>query len=158
MCVQKAIALAFCLFSMPLAIQALAQSKLPVPDELTGHWKGEGRIIVTWSQQRQMPFDLIIDSQGNVSGKIGDARLINGRLTRRSRLMTRLGNHSYLIRGRLDGPLIAAEKISRDSFWLMLDPQDPRLTGGMNTTGWKTGGKEKMILSVTGIVLNRVTG
>lgn len=122
---------------------------------LTGEWQGEGRIIVTWSQQKTLSFDLSIDEKGSVTGQIGDAVVRDARLTRRSWLMRKLGNGEYLIRGRLDGELIAAEKIRRDSFWLMLSQSDNRLTGGLNSSGWKWGGREKMILTVTEIILHR---
>ncbi|MFN7945768.1 MAG: hypothetical protein U0Z53_10465 [Blastocatellia bacterium] len=126
-----------------------------IPPELTGRWTGDGEIIVTWCQQRRMPFDLTIDAAGNVSGTVGDAVLKNASLNRRTRLMTRLGNGDWIIQATLDGSLVAAEGIRREKIWLMLTLKEQQLEGGLNTSGWHIGGKKTMFLSVRRIVLKR---
>ena len=73
----------------------------------------------------------------------------------RTRLMRWLGNGDYLISGSLQGPIIASEGVTRDGVTLMLSGRNSQLTGGMHTTGSKSGGKQRMVLSVVEITLNR---
>ena len=49
-------------------------------ENFTGTWKGEGKIIVTWCEQKQLPFELQIDMDGNVSGKIGNSHIRHGKI------------------------------------------------------------------------------
>ena len=49
-------------------------------EDFIGAWKGEGKIIVAWCEQRQLAFEFQIDSDGNVSGKIGDAHIRHGKI------------------------------------------------------------------------------
>lgn len=147
------IPLCLLLFTLP----AFAQNQPAPLTALTGHWRGEGDIIVTWSQQKQLPIDLVIDAQSNVTGTIGDAQLRGGRLTIRTRLMRKLGNKDYLIQAKLDGPLIAAEDIRRQKIWLMVDLKEQRLEGSLNTSGSHFGGKKRMYLSVRRITLQRAS-
>lgn len=137
-----------------LAVPICAQKQAEIPAALVGHWRGEG--VVTWSKQRRMLYDLMIDAQGNVTGTIGDAQVQNGRLTRRTQLMRKLGNKDYLMEAKLEGPLIAAESIQRKKIWLMVDLKNQQLEGGMNTSGWHLGSKKRMFLTINKVVLTRV--
>ena len=127
----KRILIAICLL-LPLSISAQEGTQQTIPTEMTGHWAGEGRVIVTWCQQKKPPYDLTIDAEGNVTGRVGDATLRNARLSRRSELMKELGNRTWLICGRLDGAIVAAESISREKIWLMSDPKGGHLEGSMS--------------------------
>ncbi len=152
----KGILIAICLL-LPLPVPAQEGTQQAVGAELTGHWVGEGRIIVTWCEQKRLPYDLTIDAAGNVTGRIGDATLKNARLSRRTALMKELGNRTWLICGKLDGAIVASEEISREKLWLMFDPKGGHLEGSMNTSGPHIGGKGTMYMTVTGIVLNRMS-
>lgn len=140
-----------------LAIPVSAQKQAGLPPELAGHWRGEGSIMAAWCQQKRIPFDITIDTQGNVTGMIGDAKLQDGRLTYRTRLMRKLGNRDYLIQAKLNGPIVAAEGIQRKKIWLMVDLKNQQLEGGMNTSGWHLGTKNRMFITVAQVVLTRMT-
>src|ERR1051326_4891892 len=60
-------------------------SELPATDEAfapdtVGQWKGHARIIVVGAKQTNLAVALEIRDNGTVTGRIGDALLINGRL------------------------------------------------------------------------------
>jgi hypothetical protein len=54
-------------------------------DAVAGRWTGNANIIVTWVQQKQVTVTLMIDGEGNVSGRVGDATLVGARLNTRTR-------------------------------------------------------------------------
>jgi hypothetical protein len=124
-----------------------------IKEEFIGNWKGEGRVIVAWCEQKHLPFELQIGTNGIVSGKIGDALIRNGKLRRNNFLLRWLGNTEFIIDAQLTNYIIEIEKIQRDSIRVFLDYDKPVFTGGFHTSGSKFGGKEKMILSGTGVKL-----
>lgn len=121
-----------------------------------GAWKGEGKIIVTWCEQKQLAFEFQIDSDGNVSGKIGDAHIRHGKIRLNNIIYRWLGNKKYIIDTKLSNYLIKKEKIKRDSIRIFLDFKKPFLTGGFHTSGSKFGGKEKMIFSGNSVKLVKI--
>jgi len=95
----------------------MAPRHVAVPAGLVGVWQGEARVANRWVQHRRLPVKLAVDASGMAEGTIGDARFLGGELLpnrswfgRALRLQT-----EYMFRGRLEGPLIAAEAISCDS-------------------------------------------
>ena len=125
-------------------------------EDFIGTWKGEGKIIVTWCEQKQLAFELQIDSDGNVSGKIGDAHIRHGKIRLNNIIYRWLGNREYIIDAELSNYLIEKEKIKRESIRIFLDFQKPFLTGGFHTSGSKFGGKEKMIFSGNSVKLVKI--
>src|SRR5688572_13071776 len=68
----------FLLTATPLhASQPLVEE--PFAPETIGHWTGSARIIVSWSKQTNLGVTLNIRDDATVTGKVGDALLINGR-------------------------------------------------------------------------------
>ena len=102
-----------------------------------------------------MSFDLTIEPDGKVYGKIGDSTLKDVWLYEQNPIIVWLGNGMYLIRGCLEGDIVKAEGIGRPHFWLMIDLKGSLLEGTMNTSGSKIGGKDSMFMTVTNIVLER---
>ena len=80
--VQKLqITLYIVLFALHPLDKVPAFNKLAISNEdFIGTWKGEGRIIVAWCEQKQLSFECQIDMNGNVLGKIGDAQILNGKI------------------------------------------------------------------------------
>ena len=141
------------LASLPLC-EVLAFNELATPnEEFAGTWKGEGRVIVAWCEQKQLSFELQIDMGGNVSGKIGDAQIRHGKIRLNNIVYRWLGNRKYIIDAKLLNYLIEKEKIKRESIRIFLDFEKPFFVGGFHTSGSKFGGKGKMILSGTGVKL-----
>jgi hypothetical protein len=140
-------------------------SELPAADEAfapgtVGQWQGQARIIVAWAKQTNLWVALEIRDNGAVTGRIGDALLLNGRLKknrgepgRKLKLKT-----DYIVVGDLKGAIISAEGITRAHVKLPLNLSDGILRGGLHTCGSKFGGKDQMILTAAGLMLTRVAG
>lgn len=135
------------------AFNELATSK----DDFVGTWKGDGRVIVAWCEQKHLSFELQIDMAGNVSGKIGDAQIQHGKIKLNNIVYRWLGNRKYIIDAKLTNYLIKKEKIRRESIRVFLDFENPFFVGGFHTSGSKFGGKEKMILSGTNVKLVKIS-
>jgi hypothetical protein len=134
------------------AQNSLATSK----EDFIGTWKGEGKVIVAWCEQKHLSFELQIDMAGNVSGKIGDAQIQHGKIKLNNIVYRWLGNRKYIIDAKLTNYLIEKEKIRRESIRVFLDFEGPFLVGGFHTSGSKFGGKEKMILSGSSLKLVKI--
>ena len=132
-------------------------NKETVSEAMVGHWKGQARIIVAWCQQTNLPMELQIASNGQVTGTIGDATLKDGRLKRNRGSLGRKLNlkTDYIITGKLDGPIVAAENITRRSVNIPLNFSKGAYTGGVHTSGTHFGGKKSMIFSGAGLTLRR---
>ena len=128
------------------------------PAEYIGHWKGQAKIIVSWTKQKDLPIDIQIHPDGTVEGKVGDAALVNGKLEKKSWVYTKIFQHEnpYRITGDLQGDIIADEGIRRDSVFISLRVEDGKIDGGLGTSGTKIGGKETMILSAMDVSLTKI--
>ena len=126
------------------------------PPEMIGEWQGDGKVIVTWCKQGRLAIHLYIRADGKVSGMVGDALITDGFVRKNNWFLDWMGNPEYVIEARLDGPIVEAENIRRESIELLLDIDGHELQGGFHTSGSKTGGKESMIMTVTSIRLSRV--
>lgn len=129
-----------------------------VTAEMAGRFEGKAKIVVDWTQQKELPVVLKIGGAGSVSGKVGDATLKNGRLARNRGAIGRKLNikTDYIVTGELSGPVISSEKVSRESVSIPLNFQNGAYVGGLHTSGGKIGGKEKRMLSAAGLKLSRV--
>jgi hypothetical protein len=134
-----------------------ASSSENLPAAMTGDWNGTARIIVVWCQQTNLPVSLAIKGSGVVGGTVGDATLKDARLKKNRGWLGRKLNlkTDYVIVGRLAGPIIAREDISRSRVSMPLNFAGGRFVGGVHTSGTKWGGKERMILSASHLILVR---
>jgi hypothetical protein len=82
---------------------------------MTGVWCGSARIVVDWAVEKKLGVRLEIPPSGVVRGEVGDARLVDGRLETNRGPVGRMLNiqTDYIIVGKLEGPMIAAERITR---------------------------------------------
>jgi hypothetical protein len=130
--VKRLVVLAACLMAWDFGFAASV-----VTPEMAGHWEGTARIIVSWCQQKDVVVSVDIHSDGSVSGKIGDATLINGRFERNRGWLGRKLNLAtdYIINGKLDGAIVAAEGIARNEVFIPLDLKANAFVGGINTSG-----------------------
>lgn len=96
-----------------------------------------------------------IRADGSVTGKVGDATLIKGHFERNRGWLGRKLNLAtdHIVRGDLNGPVVAAEGITRESVSIPLNFIGGAFVGGVHTSGSKFGGKEKMILSASSLTL-----
>ena len=137
------------LLSSLLLIGCAGKSAPPV--DLIGTWEGQARVIVDYCNKDHLPIQLTILRDGSVSGKIGDSTLVEGRFDRNRGTAGRLFKikTDYIIAGRLDGPLVAEEQITRESVQLPFNLKYGQLDGGLHTSGSKLGSGDQRILSAT---------
>ena len=130
-----------------------AQAVLP---EMCGRWKGTADIVVNWTKARTLPVEIAIAADDRVTGKIGDATILNGRF-RANRGWLGRALHiktDWIIDGRLEGPVIAAESIVRDEVMMPLDWKGSSFEGGIATSGSKIGDRDTMVLTAH-VILRR---
>ena len=137
---------------LAVTVCAQAEGNLVTP-EMRGTWCGEGRIVVNWTHQTNLTVILTISSNATVTGKVGDAALVNGRFKRNRTAIGRKLNLAtdYIVTGDLSGPVIAGEGVNRSSVNIPLNFQTNNcFTGGLHTSGTKFGGAKGMALSASG--------
>ena len=149
----KGLCAAFVLATVPV----LGAAAAPVDEAMTGHWEGRARIVVAWCRQPTLPVAIDIHPDGRVTGRVGDAELVQGRLVRnRGWLGRQLGwATDYRITAELRGPLVAAEGISRAAVSLPLNFAEGGFTGGVHSSGSKFAGQAGGILSAGSLQLTR---
>jgi hypothetical protein len=131
-------------------------SAAPKTADVVGKWTGTATIAVNWTKQRQLPVTLDIAADGSATGTVGDAKLVDAKLKPdRGELFRKLGwARDWMIEGKLEGDVIAAEQIHRDGATIVFDKKaDGTLFGGVATTGNEVGGKESMKLTAGGMTL-----
>jgi hypothetical protein len=122
--------------SLTLAIAGSREGESIVTPAMTGHWEGTAYIVAVWVHHTNLLVKLDIHADGSVTGTVGDAKLMDG-LFQRNRGW--LGRHlnlatDYVIRGGLDGPIVAAEGITRSGVAIPLNFTDGIFAGGVNTS------------------------
>lgn len=124
----------------------------PPPDRaaLAGTWEGAATTMVNWCRTRTFTLRLEVDAAGHVSGRIGDALLDGGTLSRnRPWFLGALPLFSaFVVRGELRGALLAGEALRRRKVSLPLDLAGGMLVGALHTDGvdlpgaWPAGAKK----------------
>ena len=143
--------------ALALAVFAAAAAGAQVATPpMVGKWAGKAEILVNWTKQRTLPVSIAIGADDKVSGTIGDAELVNGRLQKNRGWVARAlqVKTEYVIEADLSGPIIRDEHIRRASVHLPLDWRDGRFEGSVNTSGSKVGGPDRMALTAK-LVLHR---
>ena len=125
-----------------------------------GQWKGDARIAMAGTKETNLCVTLDIRDGGAVTGKIGEARLIHGRLKKSRGWLDRKlkAKTDYLIVGDLDGAIIAAEGITQPHVKIPFNLSGATLTGGIHACGSRFGGKDHMNFSAAGLTLHRAGG
>ena len=139
-----------------LAAEASSQTKA-TRDSMTGVWCGSAQIVVSWTGRRNFGVRLVIPPSGEITGQVGDARLVAGRLDLNRGVVGRMLDMKtdYILVGKLEGPIITSEKITRSEVKMPLNWTGSEFRGGVNTDGWKFGGKDHMVLAASRLVLRR---
>lgn len=116
-----------------------------IPEQFVGHWKGQAKIVVNWTKQRQLGIDITINPDGSVIGRIGDSEIKDARFSLKSDFYLKWLKHTqrYIITGQLSGPIIKSEDISRKKLTIGLDITDANtLKGQVGTSGFLFGAKK----------------
>lgn len=126
--------------SLVMALPMGVRAQVATPS-LIGRWGGVADIVVDWTKQRTLPVNVVISANDQVTGTIGDATLLRGRLLRNRGWLARTlqMKTDYIIEGDLDGPIIGAENVQRDAVQIPFNWRDGRLVGSVNSTGNKIG-------------------
>lgn len=156
MWIRKTLLAGMVFLSLLIPEASRSQSKA-TRDSMTGVWCGSARIVVNWTVQKALGVRLNISPSGAVTGQVGDARLVAGRLTTNRGPVGRLLNikTDYIIASKLEGPIIITEGITRPGVKIPLNWTGSEFRGSVHTEGWEFGGKEHMILTAAGLVLRR---
>jgi hypothetical protein len=122
---------ALAMFVLLCANEMFAQPPLMTPafrpsPELVGSWQGDLKL------PQEVAVDLRVDVDGSVHGAIGNAAVIEGRITFNRSWFGRLMNWrtDYLIRGRLSGALESGGAAGH-RFAAPLNLRTSKLTGSM---------------------------
>src|SRR5437867_504970 len=126
-----------------------AEHVATIPVVMAGTRTGEAQIFVNWTVQRTLFVLITIAPDGRVSGTVGDAALRNARVERNRTALGRALHvkTDWIVRGGLDGDVIKAEGIRRESVSVPLDWIEDHFEGGVNTSGSHVGGKDSMWLA-----------
>ena len=123
---------------------------------LVGTWSGQASITVPWTIQRSLAVRLDIKEDKSVTGTIGDAQLLEGRIYAESRLVRTLRlARQYAIEGILNGCVIRSEGVFRDRVRISLDWSGRTLTGDLQTSGSYEGRPSDLVLTAKELVLER---
>ena len=140
--------LASSLFALALIVVARGPLQAQRPDSgMVGRWFGRAELTAPWAH-RALNVRLDIQPDGSVSGMIGDAGLVDGRLFPDSRVARALGlAHEHAIEGRLAGSIMRTEGVYRERVYLTLDRVLDRMVGELQTSGTYDGPATARVLT-----------
>ena len=146
--------------SLSMVRAGLCKEMSGVSSEMAGTWEGKAQIVVSWCTQRELDVVVNINRDGTVTGKVGDAKLIDGLFKRhRGWLGRKLHIKSdYISVGKLDGAIVKKEGIIRKGVKMPINFKDGKFVGALHTSGSKFGGKKRMILTAFDMSLSRQIG
>jgi hypothetical protein len=140
------------LLVLGLAATLGACKKAPVapPAAMVGHWEGKAEVAVNWCNAKELAVSVTIAADGSVTGKVGDATLKGGHIYPNpgKQPTGMMLPTNYVIQAGLDGPLVAAEKITREEICIPVEVNnDGQLAGAFLTSGTEIGSKEEKVFS-----------
>ncbi len=134
----------------------------PVPAALRGQWTGDGKIAVVSCPQERLAVSLSIAEDGRVQGQIGEATLRNGYLSlNRGALLRWLDfNTDYIVRGELEGSVVAQEKNPSKLLYLPFNLAagpggEPLIEGGVTTAVDAGSAGKEIPMAASGVILRR---
>jgi hypothetical protein len=135
-----------------LSLSAPAQVAKP---SVIGRWGGAADIVVNWTKQRTLPINIVISANDQVTGSVGDATLVKGRLLRNRGAVARALQikTDYIIEAELDGPIVRAENVQREIVQMPFNERDGRLTGSLNGSGQMIGNAATMVFTAKFVLL-----
>lgn len=132
------------------------------PQELVGHWRGQGRIVNDWTSVQILPVDIGIMPDGTIAGTIGYAEIAGGAYQQPKKQSSK--KRGFTISVNLDGQLLG-DGVMRRAMQLNLSATNGRLTGSGASEGsgrawpgtWRQTKRSNMRLQVRSVSLARVT-
>ncbi|MBN2457453.1 MAG: hypothetical protein JXB29_13125 [Sedimentisphaerales bacterium] len=137
-----------------LAGSAFADEGIEPTVDLVGSWCGGAKVPDIWFGRVNLSVSMVIDEDGEVNGKVGDAELYDGVLKKDKIAWIgkqRLWGSEYVVEGKLRGAINAEAGIKRKTVRVLFDydETEDRLEGGVFSSGWILGAKK------TGQVIGR---
>jgi hypothetical protein len=130
-----------------------------VPNHLVGKWEGAVRPGVIWVEAKSIPVTVAIKQNGEISGMLGDATIVNGTVIDRTKtfLGKVMDHRGYIVQVKLQGNIIDAEQIHRRSANIFfLDFKDGEWQNcSFHSSGTEIGGKKMMVLTSCKTVLRK---
>jgi len=103
---------------LAMAVSCVASPRL----ELAGIWQGEGMPVVNFLPHAALPIEICI-GENALSGRVGDATILSGEVTKVANGVTRWFVHAdYEITVKLEGELVQGTGIRRKEFRLYVTP------------------------------------
>lgn len=143
-----------------LAASLVAGVSLSAPAQVAkpsviGRWGGVADIVVNWTKQRTLPINIVIGANDQVTGSVGDATLVKGRLLRNRGALARAVQikTDYIIEAELDGPIIRAENVQREMVQMPFNERDGRLAGSLNSSSQKIGNAASKVFTAKFVLL-----
>jgi hypothetical protein len=123
-----------------IGITSRASTQVATPSVI-GRWAGVADVVSDWTKQRTLSINIVIGANDQVTGTIGDATLVHGRLLKNRGWIARTVQikTDYIIQGDLDGQLIRAENVQRDMVQIPFNSRDGRLVGTVTSSSYKIG-------------------
>lgn len=149
-------ALASSLLALALIALPRAPLQAQAPDTgAVGRWFGRAELIAPWAQ-RELGVRLDIQPDGGVSGTIGDAVLVDGRVFPDNRIARSLGlARALAVEGRLSGSIMRTAGVHRERVHLTLDRVLDRMVGELQTSGTYDGPVSTRVITAR-VTLERV--
>jgi len=137
------------------ACETTAEAKPPA--EYIGNWVGLGRTMISneYMNQRQVPFMLIIEENGTVTGYVGDASIMKTKLNKPVWWLKLIGQKKYKASFTLSGNIANRESFHREGGTIHIDKMvDGELLCTFNSTGDQVS-TNNLILTVKDIKLRK---
>lgn len=131
------------IIAIPLWLMLVSCSNQPIPPELAGNWTGSGKVAVRTGSifssfqffpcDSTLPFQIQIDSNGKVSGAIGDASFENcfatlnrGKIGKAINIKT-----DYIIRGQLTGKIFNEDPLEQKEISMPFNMVNGKIDGSL---------------------------
>jgi hypothetical protein len=130
-------------------------------DSLAGRWCGSATVHNDFVSQATIEVVLDIQPTRAVTGRVGDATIVDARLDRNRGVLGRLLGikTDWIVRGKLRGPLIVADDVDRGAFTIPLSirvtGRAVELSGTVHATGAGAGSRHAAPVAASPLVLTR---
>jgi hypothetical protein len=127
---------------------------LEVPAGTGGKWEGEARPVNDFLAGQRIVVAMEIGADGGVMGKVGGARMVEGRFRPRAKHEWKAMNHyEYRVDCRLEGEV--APGVKRRGARVLLNWREGRWEGWVVTEGTVFGGKKSVQVQAVDLVMQR---
>ena len=141
-----------------LALGGASSGAQQIDSVMAGMWEGRAEITVPWTTQRTLSLRITVERDGRVTGTIGDATLVDGRLCDPRGAVSKVlrVGHAWAVEGDLSGAIVRADGVTRERVHVLLDWNGREFRGELQTNGNLDGAPAEQPLTAAKLVLRRV--